>query len=1193
MTTTSPSNYTTLYNPNAGLIRPQQPYGNANVVSLLKAGTDGGNTISNIIATGNVTASNFIGNVVGNVTGNITGNVVGNLTGNVNGNVTGNITGTTGVFSGNVTADNFIGNLSGNINGNVVANNITITGNLSGTTAGFSGNVTAPFFLGNVVGNISGNIVVPGVQGSVLFNDGGNAGADTGFVYDKTLNTLGVLDGVTSAVFTGNLSGTTSTVTGNSNAALFNGNLSGNYITVTGNANAATFNGNLVGSVSAGNISANGNIDFSGANVSLGAVGNLHITGGSAAQVLTTDGSGGLSWTTISVGTANIIANVNSNVSIPTANGNVYVNANAGTDRQWVFDTTGNLVVPGNSVISSVSNNLTLEGNAIFNNLRVNGISDTGGLPSTQQTGWLFNNNWQRSSGQYNTTTYASPFTNTGSFTSNPTFYLYTVTPNGSGATLGSPTISVDTTSLTAGIGGGTTPLTWDTGNTTPMIGQGIAIYDSTVSSSFPSGTIFPAGTTIQSINVGAGTITMSANAIKTAAASTFTVQSGTMMSYPAYNFYMLVGDSAAVPTGKIQSYSPPIIPASNATNFGLSGWGGPFLNDTPAGNTFTYSPAQTWITYPEFRDGTSPGGYRAIDMNNVPGTIMSFSRYNNPIMIGADNTGNAAGFPTITGRSDSTTYNNGFTLLKTGLDTRRNSETNFANPQGTLPSTSINLITYDTAQSTGTAAAQRQAREKTGPLISNFVGNGNINTDNANIYAKQYQGGGSVRFNMWSGSSGINDFNPNILNSQAGIYSRAEANLNNSFTVTGASGTGTTATLTFATQPTIPYNVGQQLTVTGVTPAGYNGVYSVTACTTNSVSYASTETGAFVSGGNCVTGAVLAPVGLYLQYTPSTLSTGNARTFLRALNQDTTLSGGTNIYLKPLPNMSSSAGSLRRELDGPQDQIWVQASSYSGGNATTEGTGTLVQVRSDRASAVGQGNVALGINRTQGTAASYELIIKSGESALTLYDKNNTANIATFTNTASTFNGNLTAANIVTNSGSITGNSNIAVTGTITNYNKTWASLNYGTTINGLTPNTVYAFTLAVVSGNNITMNSGSRITIAKAGTYNIQISVQLENLDVGNDHEFTVWFAKNGTDITYSATEYTVVKGHNPGGVSGKNVAALNFVDTCNANDYYEIRYAVDDANIVMPYVIAQTSPYVRPQIPPVIVTVVPVGA
>ena len=57
MTTTSSNNLTTLYNNNASISRPQQPYGNANVVSLLAAGTDGGNTITNIVATGTVTSS--------------------------------------------------------------------------------------------------------------------------------------------------------------------------------------------------------------------------------------------------------------------------------------------------------------------------------------------------------------------------------------------------------------------------------------------------------------------------------------------------------------------------------------------------------------------------------------------------------------------------------------------------------------------------------------------------------------------------------------------------------------------------------------------------------------------------------------------------------------------------------------------------------------------------------------------------------------------------------------------------------------------------------------------------------------------------------------------------------------------------------------------------------------------------------
>jgi hypothetical protein len=74
--------------------------------------------------------------------------------------------------------------------------------------------------------------------------------------------------------------------------------------------------------------------------------------------------------------------------------------------------------------------------------------------------------------------------------------------------------------------------------------------------------------------------------------------------------------------------------------------------------------------------------------------------------------------------------------------------------------------------------------------------------------------------------------------------------------TVTGASGTGSVATLTFAAGYTFP--VGSVITVSGVTPSAYNGTFVVTASTTSSVSYASTETAAFVSGGSVLnTGSV------------------------------------------------------------------------------------------------------------------------------------------------------------------------------------------------------------------------------------------------------------------------------------------------------------------------------------------------
>jgi alpha-tubulin suppressor-like RCC1 family protein len=63
----------------------------------------------------------------------------------------------------------------------------------------------------------------------------------------------------------------------------------------------------------------------------------------------------------------------------------------------------------------------------------------------------------------------------------------------------------------------------------------------------------------------------------------------------------------------------------------------------------------------------------------------------------------------------------------------------------------------------------------------------------------------------------------------------------NPSITCTGASGTGSLVTLTFAAQAAAPFAVGSTITVAGFSPAGYNGTFTVTACTTTSVSYANT----------------------------------------------------------------------------------------------------------------------------------------------------------------------------------------------------------------------------------------------------------------------------------------------------------------------------------------------------------------
>ena len=81
--------------------------------------------------------------------------------------------------------------------------------------------------------------------------------------------------------------------------------------------------------------------------------------------------------------------------------------------------------------------------------------------------------------------------------------------------------------------------------------------------------------------------------------------------------------------------------------------------------------------------------------------------------------------------------------------------------------------------------------------------------------------------------------------------------------TVTNASGTGSVATLIFtAPSPSFTmYDIGQVVTIAGMTPSGYNGVKTITAVSPNSISYASTATG-FTTGGT-ITNVVGAGKGL------------------------------------------------------------------------------------------------------------------------------------------------------------------------------------------------------------------------------------------------------------------------------------------------------------------------------------------
>jgi len=67
---------------------------------------------------------------------------------------------------------------------------------------------------------------------------------------------------------------------------------------------------------------------------------------------------------------------------------------------------------------------------------------------------------------------------------------------------------------------------------------------------------------------------------------------------------------------------------------------------------------------------------------------------------------------------------------------------------------------------------------------------------------------------------------------------------------ITGASGTGVLATLTYAAIDTPVYTPGTDIIVSGVSPSGYNGTHTVVSSSPGSVTFASAQTGSLVTAG-------------------------------------------------------------------------------------------------------------------------------------------------------------------------------------------------------------------------------------------------------------------------------------------------------------------------------------------------------
>lgn len=147
-----------------------------------------------------------------------------------------------------------------------------------------------------------------------------------------------------------------------------------------------------------------------------------------------------------------------------------------------------------------------------------------------------------------------------------------------------------------------------------------------------------------------------------------------------------------------------------------------------------------------------------------------------------------------------------------------------------------------------------------------------------------------------------------------------------------------------------------------------------------------------------------------------------------------------------------------------------------------------------------------------------------------------------------------------------------------------------YDTTTQSLaSTTTAYPITVNSIDGQlgvSITddpLDGHSRLTFAYAGTYNIQYSIQFVNADT-QIHDANVWLRKNGTDYAYSDSKYSIPNRH--GSVDGNLIAAINYVVTVAAGDYFQLIWNATNTNVSIATLPAGTAP-VSPVIPSVILT------
>lgn len=158
------------------------------------------------------------------------------------------------------------------------------------------------------------------------------------------------------------------------------------------------------------------------------------------------------------------------------------------------------------------------------------------------------------------------------------------------------------------------------------------------------------------------------------------------------------------------------------------------------------------------------------------------------------------------------------------------------------------------------------------------------------------------------------------------------------------------------------------------------------------------------------------------------------------------------------------------------------------------------------------------------------------------------------------------------------------------------WINNPYGA-FQDTTDQTATANTATVMTFNTTDFSNGvsvvtsggkaSRLTVAQAGIYNLQFSVQFDNADT-QEHDVTIWLRQDasgaGTDISGSAGLVGVPSSH--GGLNGHAIVGWNYFITLDANDFVEIWWSTPSTQVTIQAYAAGTSP-TRPSTASVVAT------